>query len=192
MRKDCIKEGEKIPEIFVYKCNYVNSRENRGENSCSINLESTPEFSLTTTTNLFKNKRVILIGIPGAFTPVCTSNHIPGYSKLCNKLKKHNIDNIYVFSTNDAYCMNAWIKQMEITNLDFFCDPTFTFTEYLGLNHSIVNKGLFNVCWRFSAVVNDEIIEKLYCEKGITDNPKEDLLNFSNAETMLYYLYKKK
>ena len=182
MKRKCINIKESIPNNKVY---IVKGNKKR-EKICSINLEST--LINISTHDLFKNSRIVLFGLPGAFTPTCTKKHVPGYSNLYEDILKYNIDDIYCLSADNPYVMNAWFKKMKITNIKFISDPKSKFIYNIGLDHSIENKGLFNVCWRFSAVINNGIIEQIFCEQGLQDNPLTDPYDCSDAQTMLNYL----
>ena len=70
-----------------------------------------------TTDDFFKNKRVVLFSLPGAFTPTCSSLQLPGFENSCDRFKKLGIDEIYCCSVNDAYTMNAWYEKMGIKNV---------------------------------------------------------------------------
>ena len=86
-----------------------------------------------TTDDFFKNKRVVLFSLPGAFTPTCSSLQLPGFENNCTRFKKLGIDEIYCCSVNDSYVMNAWAKKMNISNVKVIPDGSGLFTKYMGM-----------------------------------------------------------
>ena len=94
------------------------------------------------TDDFFKGKRVILFSLPGAFTPTCSSQQLPGFEKNADKLKDLGIENIYCCSVNDSYVMNAWAKKMNISNVKVIPDGSGLFTKYMGMLISKDHDGL--------------------------------------------------
>ena len=127
-----------------------------------------------TTDNLFKGKRVVLFSLPGAFTPTCSSQQLPGFEKNANELKKLGIDEIYCCSVNDSYVMNAWAKKMGISNVKVIPDGSGLFTKYMGMLISKDHDGFGQRSWRYMAVINDGIVEKWWQEPGINNSGSDD------------------
>ncbi len=159
------KEGQAVPEVTF--------KTRRGH-----------EWVDVTSSELFKGKNVIVFSLPGAFTPTCSSSHVPRYNQLAKTFKKHGIDEIVCVSVNDAFVMNEWQKIQNANNIRFIPDGTGEFTNEMGL---LVNKddlGFGMRSWRYSMLVKDGIIDKLFVEPEVPGDPFEN----SDADTMLNYL----
>ena len=127
-----------------------------------------------TTDDLFKNKRVVLFSLPGAFTPTCSSQQLPGFEKNCSRFKKLGIDEIYCCSVNDSYTMNAWSEKLNIKNVKFIPDGNGYFTKQMGMLISKDHLGFGYRSWRYMAVVTDGIVEKWWEEPGINNDGSDD------------------
>ena len=123
-------EGFKIPQV-TFRIRVGDTSDN--EVACAIGGKWTSK----TTDDFFKNKRVILFSLPGAFTPTCSSQQLPGFENNAYELKKLGIDEIYCCSVNDSYVMNAWAKKMNISNVKVIPDGSGLFTKYMGMLISI-------------------------------------------------------
>ena len=135
---------------------------------------------------IFTGKRVVIFGLPGAYTPTCSSTHLPRYNELAKVIKDQGIDDIYVLSVNDPFVMDAWIKDQDAENLKILADGNGTFTDHLGLLVDKSDLGFGKRTWRYSMVVNDGKVEKAFIEPEKPGDPFE----VSDAETMLKYLNK--
>ncbi len=142
-----------------------------------------------TTDDYFKGKKVVLFSLPGAFTPTCSSQQLPGYEEKYDELKNQGIDEVYCISVNDAFVMNAWFKDQGISNVKPIADGNGLFT--MGMN-MIVNKkhlGFAHRSWRYSAVINDGLVEKMFIEPGKNDTGDDmDPFEVSDVDTILNYL----
>ena len=127
-----------------------------------------------TTDDFFKNKRVVLFSLPGAFTPTCSSQQLPGFEKNCSRFKKLGIDEIYCCSVNDSYTMNAWSEKLNIKNVKFIPDGNGYFTKQMGMLISKDHLGFGYRSWRYMAVVTDGIVEKWWEEPGINNDGSDD------------------
>ena len=127
-----------------------------------------------TTDDFFKGKRVIIFSLPGAFTPTCSSQQLPGFEKNADKLKELGIDEIYCCSVNDSYVMNAWAKKMNISNVKVIPDGSGLFTKYMGMLISKDHDGFGQRSWRYMAIINDGIVEKWWQEPGINNSGSDD------------------
>ncbi|MCB0421138.1 MAG: glutathione peroxidase, partial [Bdellovibrionales bacterium] len=133
---------------------------------------------------LFKGKKVVVFALPGAFTPTCSSTHLPRYNELASTFKSNGVDDIVCLSVNDTFVMNAWAKDQEAENVTLIPDGNGTFSEEMGM---LVNKqdlGFGPRSWRYSMFVNDGVIEKMFIEPEVAGDPFE----VSDADTMLNYL----
>ncbi|MBN23126.1 MAG: glutathione peroxidase [Bdellovibrionaceae bacterium] len=137
-----------------------------------------------TSDSLFKGKKVILFALPGAFTPTCSSSHLPRYNELAPIFKKNGIDEILCLSVNDGFVMEAWGKDQEADQITLLPDGNGEFSEKLGF---LVNKselGFGPRSWRYSMVINDGVVEKAFIEPEKPGDPFE----VSDADTMLNYI----
>ena len=128
----------------------------------------------TNTDTYFKGKKVVVFSLPGAFTPTCSSQQLPGFEKNASKLKDLGIDEIYCCSVNDSYVMNAWAKKMNISNVKVLPDGSGLFTKYMGMLISKDHDGFGQRSWRYMAIINDGIVEKWWQEPGINNSGSDD------------------
>lgn len=140
---------------------------------------------------LFKGKSIVVLALPGAFTPTCSSTHLPGYEANYEKFKAQGIDEIYCLSVNDAFSMFQWAKQLEISSVKMLPDGNGDFTRQMGMLVKKENLGFGDRSWRYSMHVVDGEIKRLFAEQGLMDNCPEDPFEVSDAETMLDYLSKR-
>jgi thioredoxin-dependent peroxiredoxin len=141
-----------------------------------------------TTQEIFGGKRVIVFSLPGAFTPTCSSTHLPRYEELYEEIKGLGIDEIYCISVNDAFVMFQWGKNMGAEKVKLLPDGNGEFTRKMGMLVDKSNLGFGLRSWRYSMVVNDGVIEKVFAEPGHSDNCETDPFEVSDADTMLAYL----
>jgi len=141
-----------------------------------------------TSDEIFKGKRVVLFALPGAFTPTCSSTHLPGYEKHYKDLKAQGIDEVHCLSVNDAFSMYQWGKQLGAKNVKLLPDGNGDFTRGMDMLVKKENLGFGDRSWRYSIVVNDGVVEKMFSEPGKVDNCPDDPFTCSDVETMLDYL----
>jgi len=132
----------------------------------------------------FANKTVVVFALPGAFTPTCSSSHVPRYNQLAGQLKAHGVDEIICMSVNDAFVMNEWQEQQQAWNLTFLPDGNGEFTEQMGMLVDKDDLGFGKRAWRYSMLVRNGVIEKLFVEPDLPGDPFE----VSDADTMLAYI----
>ncbi len=137
---------------------------------------------------VFKGKRVVLFALPGAFTPTCSTTHLPRYEELHDEIVAHGVDNIVCLSVNDAFTMYQWGKQLGAKNVFLLPDGNAEFTRKMGMLVDKSNLGFGMRSWRYSMVVNDGEIERMFMEPGSEDNCPTDPFEVSDADTMLTYL----
>lgn len=138
----------------------------------------------TTTDDVFKGKTVIVFSLPGAFTPTCSTSHVPRYNELADTFKEHGVDSIVCISVNDAFVMNEWHKDQEAEHITFIPDGNGEFTEQMGLLVDKADLGFGKRSWRYSMLVKDGVIEKMFIEPNKPGDPYE----VSDADTMLDYI----
>jgi len=141
-----------------------------------------------TTDDIFKGKRVVLFALPGAFTPTCSSTHLPGYEASYDALKAQGVDEVYCLSVNDAFSMYQWAKQLGVKNVKMLPDGNADFTRGMDMLVKKQNLGFGDRSWRYAMIVNDGEVEKVFCEPGKTDNCPEDPFTCSDVDTMMEYL----
>lgn len=141
-----------------------------------------------TTQEIFGGKKVVLFSLPGAFTPTCSSNHLPRYEELYDEFKAQGVDEIICLSVNDAFVMFQWGKQIGAKNVFLLPDGNGEFTRGMGMLVDKSNLGFGYRSWRYSMLVNDCQIEKIFAEPDMADNCPIDPFEVSDADTMLAYL----
>ena len=159
------KEGQKVPEV-------------------TFHTQAGGQWKDITTKDLFAGKKVIVFSLPGAFTPTCSATHLPRYNDLAPVFKQHGIDDIICMSVNDTFVMNEWAKDQEAENVTLIPDGNGEFSKGMGLLVDKSNLGFGPRSWRYSMVVNDGTVEKMFIEPEKDGDPFE----VSDAETMLEYL----
>ena len=146
------------------------------------------EFITRTSADLFDGKRVVIFSLPGAFTPTCSAYQLPGFEERFEEFVQLGIDDIYCISVNDGFVMNAWGKDQDIEKVKLIPDGNAYFTRSMGYLVSKSNLGFGERSWRYAAVVNDGIIEKIFAEEGFRDNADTDPYEESTPEKVLEYL----
>ena len=136
------------------------------------------------TDELFKGKTVVVFALPGAFTPTCSSTHLPRYNDLANEFKKNGVDEIYCLSVNDTFVMNAWKEGQEAESITFLPDGNGEFSKGMGMLVDKQDLGFGPRTWRYSMLVKDGVIEKMFIEPEVEGDPFE----VSDADTMLNYI----
>ncbi len=137
-----------------------------------------------TSGQLFNHKNVVVFSLPGAFTPTCSSTHVPGYNRLVPQFKENGVDEVVCISVNDTFVMNAWQKDQGAEQITFIPDGNGEFTRAMGM---LVDKsfiGFGSRSWRYSMYVENGVIKKMFIEPEGEGDPFE----VSDAETMLKYL----
>ncbi len=140
------------------------------------------------TGELFKGKKVVVFSLPGAFTPTCSSTHLPGYEQKYEELKGLGVDEVYCISVNDAFVMNSWGKDQNVKNVKLLPDGSGDFTREMGMLVKKNNLGFGERSWRYSMFVDDGKIEKLFVEPGFQDDCPTDPFEVSDVDSMLEYL----
>ncbi|MEO0374658.1 MAG: peroxiredoxin [Cyanobacteria bacterium P01_A01_bin.17] len=141
-----------------------------------------------TTDDIFSGKRVVVFSLPGAFTPTCSASHLPRYEELYDEFKSLGIDAVVCVSVNDAFVMYQWGKHQGAKNVFLLPDGNGDFTRKMGMLVSKDNLGFGMRSWRYSMVVADGNIEKVFVESEFGDNCPTDPFEVSDADTMLAYL----
>jgi len=159
------REGQNVPEVIF------RTRKNH-------------EWVDVSTDAVFKGKTVVVFALPGAFTPTCSSTHVPRYNQLTPMLKQHGVDEVVCVSVNDAFVMNEWQKEQRADNITFLPDGNGDFSRGMGMLVSKDELGFGDRSWRYSMLVKDGVIEKMFIEPDEPGDPFE----VSDADTMLSYI----
>ena len=159
------REGQRVPEV-------------------TFAVREDEQWKEVTTQSIFSGKTVVVFSLPGAFTPTCSASHVPRYNELAPVFAKHGVDSIACVSVNDTFVMNSWKADQEAENITFIPDGNGEFTEKMGM---LVDKsaiGFGKRSWRYSMLVKDGVVEKMFIEPEVEGDPFE----VSDADTMLKYL----
>lgn len=138
--------------------------------------------------DIFPGKKVIIVALPGAFTPTCSSTHLPGYEAKYDELKELGIDEVYCVSVNDAFSMYQWSKQLGVSKVKMLPDGNGHFTKGMDMLVKKENLGFGDRSWRYAMVVDNDEIVKIFSEAGKCDNAETDPFECSDVNTMLEYL----
>ncbi len=154
----------------------------------SIDGENPFRWQDVSTADIFAGKKVIVFSLPGAFTPTCSTSHLPRYEELYDEFKAQGVDEIYCLSVNDAFVMYQWGLKQGANNVKLLPDGNGDFSKAMGMLVDKSNLGFGMRSWRYSMVVNDYKIEKVFSEEGFIDNCPTDPFEVSDADTMLAYI----
>ena len=149
------------------------------------------EWKDLTSDEIFKGKNVVVFSLPGAFTPTCSTSHLPRYEELYADFKAQGVDAVVCVSVNDAFVMFQWGKSQNAKNVFLLPDGNGEFTRKMGMLVDKTNLGFGLRSWRYSMYVEDGEIKQLFAEPGFSDNCATDPFEVSDADTMLNYLKKR-
>lgn len=163
-----IKIGDSLPEGTLTECNEFDPA-----NGCPINPTALSVGALA------KDKKIVIFGVPGAFTPTCSLKHLPGYVENSKALKAKGVDEIWCMAVNDAYVMAAWGREQKAGGkVRMMADGSAEYARKLGLDRDLTPNGMGVRCYRFAMIVDDGVVQYL----GIEASGKFEV---SNAETVL-------
>ena len=140
------------------------------------------------TNDVFKGKKVVVFALPGAYTPTCSSTHLPGFDEKYQALIDQDVDEVFCLSVNDAFTMFQWSKHLGVAKVKMLPDGNGDFSRMMGMLVKKENLGFGMRSWRYSMVVEDKRIIKLFSEPGKSDNCPDDPFSVSDVDTMLEYL----
>jgi peroxiredoxin len=164
-----IKVGDRLPDATL-------SESTQFGEFCPVSPENVSVADAT------KGKRIVMFGLPGAFTPTCSAKHVPGYLGNLDALKAKKVDEVWCLSVNDGFVMAAWGQsEKAIGKIRFLGDGSADFAKKLGLELDLTTKGMGMRMQRFSMLVDDGVVKQLNVE-----GPGK--FEVSNAETMLSQL----
>lgn len=159
------REGQRVPNV-------------------TFRVREDNEWKNVTTAELFDNKTVVLFSLPGAFTPTCSSTHLPRYNELAPVFAKHGVDAILCVSVNDTFVMNEWAKDQESQNIVMIPDGNGEFTDGMGMLVDKTDLGFGKRSWRYSMLVKNGVVEKMFIEPEEPGDP----FKVSDADTMLDFI----
>lgn len=163
-----IEVGQRLPEGSVSE-----STEFDSETQCAAKPETVDVIAAT------KGKKVVIFGVPGAYTPLCSAQHLPGYVEYADEIKAKGVDEIWCFAVNDAFVMASWGRDLLATGkVRMMADGSATYTKALGLDRDLTGGGMGIRCHRFAMIVNDGVVEYL----GVEGSGE---FGVSKAETIL-------
>jgi peroxiredoxin len=146
------------------------------------------EWKDLTSDEIFKNRKVVLFALPGAFTPTCSSTHLPRYEELYDEFRAQGVDAVICLSVNDAFTMYQWGRHLGADKVFLLPDGNAEFTRRMGMLVDKSNLGFGLRSWRYSMYVEDGEIRKMFIEPGMEDNCPTDPFQVSDADTMLAWL----
>jgi len=159
------REGERVPEV-VFR-----TRENG-------------QWVDRTSQDIFGGRTVVLFALPGAFTPTCSSTHLPRYEELEPALRRAGVDEVICLSVNDAFVMDAWGIGQGAERVTLLPDGNGHFTRGMGMLVDKEDLGFGQRSWRYSMLVEDGVIQKMFIEPEVPGDP----FQVSDADTMLRHL----
>lgn len=162
----------------------LENRENQKVPSVVFRTRKDNEFVDVSSDNIFAHRTVIVFSLPGAFTPTCSSTHLPRFNELADVFRDNGVDEIICISVNDAFVMDAWKQHQEADNVTLIPDGNGEFTEGMGMLVDKSDLGFGKRSWRYSMLVKDGVIEKMFIEPEVPGDPFE----VSDADTMLRHI----
>jgi glutaredoxin-like protein len=159
------REGQKVPQV-------------------TFRTRSGNDWKNVTSDQIFKGRTVVVFSLPGAFTPTCSSTHLPRYNELAPAFFANGVDALVCISVNDAFVMNEWAAGQECANVTMLPDGNGGFTDGMGMLVDKSDLGFGRRSWRYSMLVKDGVVQKMFIEPHKPGDPFE----VSDADTMLAYV----
>jgi len=159
------KEGQRVPSV-------------------SWPTRSGDDWVTVNSDDIFNGRTVVVFSLPGAFTPTCSSTHLPRYNELAKVFAVNGVDEIVCMSVNDTFVMNAWAADQESGNIRMIPDGNADFTQGMGMLVDKAELGFGKRSWRYSMLVKDGVVDKMFIEPQKPGDPFE----VSDADTMLNYI----
>jgi len=151
----------------------------------SVGGDNPYKWEQVKTDELFKDKKVLMFSLPGAFTPTCSTYQLPDYEKLSKEFKKRGIDEIYCVSVNDSFVMNKWAKDLGVKNIKMIPDGSGKFTEGMRMMVRKDNLGFGPRSWRYASIVEDGKITQMFEEPGKMNDCPDDPYGESSPQNVL-------
>jgi glutaredoxin-like protein len=164
--------------------NTLTSREGQQVPSVTFPIRVNGEWQKVTSDALFKNRTVVLFALPGAFTPTCSSTHLPRYNELADTFKANGVDSVICLSVNDPFVMGTWKEAQNAQGIDFLPDGNGEFSAGMGMLVDKSDIGMGMRSWRYAMLVKNGLIDKMFIEARGPGDP----FKVSDADTMLHYI----
>jgi glutaredoxin-like protein len=162
----------------------LENKEQQRAPSVTFRTRANGEWGEINTDELFAGKTVVIFALPGAYTPTCSSTHLPRFQALAKTLKANGVDTIACLSVNDAFVMDCWGREQEAQDIVFLPDGNGEFSRQMGMLVDKSDLGFGPRSWRYSMLVKDGVIDKMFIEPEVPGDPFE----VSDADTMLNYI----
>ncbi len=146
------------------------------------------KWVLKNSRDIFSDKLVVIFSIPGAFTPTCSTSQLPDYESAYDELLSLGVDEVYVVSVNDAFVMRKWLLDQNVSKVKALPDGNATFTEQMGFLVDKSNLGFGKRSWRYSAIINNMEVKRVFSESGFMDNCPIDPYEHSKPSKIIEYL----
>ena len=159
------KEGQKVPEV-------------------TFRTREGGQWKDVTSRELFAGNKVVVFSLPGAFTPTCSASHLPRYEELAPAFKAAGVDDIVCLSVNDGFVMEAWRANQKAESVRLVPDGNGEFTRGMGMLVDKCALGFGDRSWRYSMLVDDGVVKKMFIEREVEGDPYE----VSDADTMLRHV----
>ena len=160
------------------------NREGKAVPQVTFRTRREHEWVDVTSDEIFRDRTVVVFSLPGAFTPTCSSTHVPRYNQLAPAFRQHGIDDVICISVNDAFVMNEWRNEQKAFDITFLPDGNGDFSRGMGMLVAKNELGFGERSWRYSMLVRDGVIEKMFIEPDVPGDPFE----VSDADTMLAWV----
>ena len=162
----------------------LQNREGQRVPNVTFRVRDNNDWKDVSTAELFDGKTVAVFSLPGAFTPTCSSTHLPRFNELAPAFFVNGVDAILCVSVNDTFVMNEWAKDQEAQNLVMIPDGNGDFTEGMGMLVDKQDLGFGKRSWRYSMLVKDGVVDKMFIEPQEPGDP----FKVSDADTLLDYV----
>lgn len=162
----------------------LQSREGQPVPKVAFRYRQDGEWKQTHSDELFAGRTVAVFSLPGAFTPTCSSTHLPRFNELAPTFRANGVDQVVCIAVNDPFVMEEWARTQECDNVFVLPDGNGAFTEQMGM---LVDKSELNFgrrSWRYSMLVKDGIVQKMFIEPDEPGDP----FKVSDADTLLHYV----
>ena len=164
----------------------LKSREGQPVPKVTFRYRENGHWKETDTDKLFKGRTVAVFSLPGAFTPTCSGTHLPRFNELAPTFKQHGVDQVICVAVNDPFVMEEWARNQEANNVFVLPDGNGAFTGQMGMLVDMSEENLGKRSWRYSMLVKDGTIDKMFIEPDKPGDPFE----VSDADTLLHYVDK--
>jgi peroxiredoxin len=149
-----IKEGDRLPEGTM-----TETVEFDASNGCPMNPHP------VNVADAAKGKKIVIFGLPGAYTPTCSAKHVPGYVQNAAKLKAKGVDEVWCMAVNDVFVMASWGRDQKVNGtVRMMADGSADYTKKLGLELDLTARGMGVRCQRFAMIVDNGVVKKVAVE----------------------------